>query len=329
MLTILHISDIHFGPPYVPYVGEAVIRAAHELPADVIVASGDFTQRAKRAEYAAAREFLDRLPPLPLVVVPGNHDVPLYRVVERVFAPYALYQEYISPDLDTIHHLDNAVIVALNSTAPLRAITNGRISSRQLQFCADAFRDVPAGMARIVVAHHHFAPAPDYEGGQVMPQAKRAIDCFSELGVELVLGGHLHRAYIGNSLDVYPGRDREHGLIIVQSGTSTSRRGRAREREKNSLNFIRVGEDRVRITHYMYFDELLGFAPVSRHLFPRPGRRFIAELSNEIEEGVALSRAIGVPHPPDIVPALRRFTTDAADAADAAGAGRRGGVEGT
>jgi 3',5'-cyclic AMP phosphodiesterase CpdA len=310
MLTIFHISDIHFGSPYVPHVGESVIRAARELPIDVIVASGDFTQRAKRSEYAAAREFLDRLPRLPLVVVPGNHDVPLYRVFERIFSPYDLYREYISPDLDTVHRLDNAVIVALNSTAPLRHITNGRISRRQLEFCAEVFRDVPPGVARIVVAHHHFAPAPDYEGGEVMPQAKRAMDCFAELGVELVLGGHLHRAYIGNSLDVYPGRDRDRGLIIAQSGTTTSRRGRAREREKNSLNFIRMGEDRVRVTHYMYFDELLGFAPVSRHLFPRPGRRFIAELAGEIEEGVALSRAIGVPRPSEIVPGLSRFGTD-------------------
>jgi hypothetical protein len=130
-----------------------------------------------------------------------------------------------------------------------------------------------------------------------MPRAKRAIDCFADLGVEMVLGGHLHRAYIGNSLDLYPGRDREHGIIIVQSGTTTSRRGRAREREKNSLNLIRVGEDRVRITHYMYFDELLGFAPVSRHLFPRPGRRFIADRPARSEEGIALSRPIGVPDP--------------------------------
>jgi 3',5'-cyclic AMP phosphodiesterase CpdA len=304
MLTILHISDLHFGPPYVPHVGEAVLRAAAELPADVIVASGDFTQRAKREQYAAAREFLDRLPALPTVVVPGNHDVPVYRIFERVFAPYRLYSEYISKDLDTVYRLENAVIVALNSTKPLRAITNGRIDNWQLEFCARAFDGVAPGTARIVVAHHHFAPAPDYEGGQVMPRARRAIDRFADLGVEMVLGGHLHRSYIGNSLDVYPGRDREHGMIIVQSGTTTSRRGRVREHEKNSLNLIRVGEDRVRITHYMYFDELLGFAPISRHLFPRPGRRFIAERDGDVEEGIALSRPIGVPHPAELVPGL-------------------------
>jgi 3',5'-cyclic AMP phosphodiesterase CpdA len=305
MLTILHISDLHFGSPYVPHVGESVLRAALELNADLIVASGDFTQRARREQFAEARAFLDRLPPAPVIVVPGNHDVPLYRIFERVFSPYALYCEYISPELDTVHRLDSAVIVALNSTAPLRAITNGRISADQLAFCRRAFEDVPAGIARIVVAHHHFAPAPDYEGGEVMPKAKRAMDCFAELGVEMVLGGHLHRAYVGNSLDLYPGQNREYGLIVVQSGTTTSRRGRAREREKNSLNLIRVTEDRVRVTHYMYFDELLGFAPVSRHLFPRPGRRFIAEIAGEVEEGIALSRPIGVPQPAELVPGLR------------------------
>jgi hypothetical protein len=196
-----------------------------------------------------------------------------------------------------VYHVNNGVIVALNSTSPLRAITNGRLDSHQLEFCARAFENVPPGVSRIVVTHHHLAPAPDYEGGQVMPRAKRAMDCFSELGVEVVLGGHLHRAYIGNSLDVYPGRDREHGIIIIQSGTTTSRRGRAREREKNTLNLVRIGADRIRITHYMYFDELFGFAPISRHVFPRPGRRYLADPAAEPEEGIALASPVGVPAP--------------------------------
>ncbi|HEY8469235.1 MAG TPA: metallophosphoesterase family protein [Longimicrobiales bacterium] len=286
MLTLLHASDLHFGPHYLPRVGEAMLRAVEALAPDVIVISGDFTQRAKRSQYAAAAEFLARLPPVPRVVVPGNHDVPLYRVAERLLQPYRLYREYISPELDSVLRVDGAVIVALNSTAPLRAITNGRIDRAQIEFCADAFRAAPPTAARIVVAHHHLAPAPDYERSQVMPGAKRAIDAFTALRVELVLGGHLHRAYIGNSLDVYPGRDRDHGIIIVQCGTTTSRRGRAREREKNSLNLIRIGEDVIRITHFMYFDEDAGFAPVSRHVFPRAGRRHFHDAA---ARGAALS----------------------------------------
>jgi len=280
-MNILQISDVHFGPYYVPEAGEALLRAVQELESDIIIVSGDFTQRAKREQFAEARKFLDRLPDRPTVVTPGNHDVPLYRVFERLFKPYDLYREYISKDLDMVLQSEQAVIVALNSTKPLQAVVNGRIARWQLQFAADAFRDAPPDALRIVVAHHHFAPAPDYEGGQVMPKAKRAIDCFTDLKVDMVIGGHLHRAYIGNSLDVYPGEDRDHGIIIVQSGTSTSRRGRAREREKNSFNHIRVAEGVVRITHYMYFSDLDGFAPVSRHLFPRAGTHYLREVLGE------------------------------------------------
>ncbi|MDX1673446.1 MAG: metallophosphoesterase family protein [Longimicrobiales bacterium] len=269
MMTILHVSDLHFGPPYVPRVGAALQRAAHALDPDLVVASGDFTQRAKPEEFEEAAEYLDALPDTPQVVIPGNHDVPLYRVVERIFSPYKWYRKYIAEELDQVVRTDDAVVVALNSTAPLRHITNGRISPSQLDFCREAFEGVGEDAVRIVVAHHHFAPAPDYEGGQVMPRAKRAIDAFTRLEVDLVLGGHLHRAYIGNSLDLYPGSDRDHGIIVVQSGTTTSRRGRVREREKNSFNLIRVTEEVIRITHYMYFEDTDGFASVSRHIFPR------------------------------------------------------------
>jgi 3',5'-cyclic AMP phosphodiesterase CpdA len=275
MLTLLHVSDLHFGPPYLPQVGEAALRKVPLLQPDIIVASGDFTQRAKREQFAAAREFLDRLPDVPKVVVPGNHDVPLYRVRERLTNPLGLYCEYISPELNYVVQVNGAVIVALDSTSPRRAVTNGRIHLEQLEFCRNALMETPPGMAKIVVAHHHFAPAPDYENDQIMPHAKRAMDCFVTLGVDLILGGHLHRAYIGNSLDIYPGGRTAHGIIIAQCGTTTSRRGRARERERNSFNLVKIGDEMLRITHYMYFDDVGEFGPVSRHIFPRAGKRFV------------------------------------------------------
>jgi 3',5'-cyclic AMP phosphodiesterase CpdA len=278
VLTILHISDLHFGPPYVPAVGQALVRSAEQLKADVIVASGDFTQRAKVGQFATARAWLDLLPQVPLIVVPGNHDLPLYRVFERVFRPYGNYRRYISNELDSVLARDDAVIVALNTTAPLTAITNGRIRAEQLDFCARAFQQAPAGAVKIVVAHHHFAPAPDYDNeDDVMRGAKRALDRFSSWEVDLILGGHLHRAYIGNSLDVYPSHDRSSGIIIAQCGTSTSRRGRAREREKNSFNLVRVAADTIHIMQYMYFSETDGFAPVGSHVFPRRPRHFLSD----------------------------------------------------
>jgi 3',5'-cyclic AMP phosphodiesterase CpdA len=273
MFTILHISDLHFGPAFVPHVAEALLTIAPTLSPSAIVASGDFTQRAKPQQFADARAFLDRLPKVPLVVTPGNHDVPLYRIFERIFEPYKNYREHISSDLDITIKVDNVVFVALNSAAPHSAITNGRISESQLDFCEQSLVGADGAM-KVVVAHHHFAPAPGFDKEPAMPKAKRAMDRFIRLGVDMVLGGHLHRAYIGNSLDVYTGPDREQGLIIVQCGTTTSRRGRGREREKNTFNFIQFDDRVIDITHYMYFSEIDSFAPLSNHRFPRSGKYF-------------------------------------------------------
>jgi 3',5'-cyclic AMP phosphodiesterase CpdA len=240
----------------------------------VIVVSGDLTQRAKPEQFIKAKGFINQLPAAPRVIVPGNHDVPLYRVAERMARPHQCYQQHIQEELNHVVKVDGAVFVALDSTSPRRAISNGRVHVEQLDFCADAFRDANPDDAKIIVAHHHFAPAPDYERDQTMPKARRAMNHFIELGVDLILGGHLHRAYIGNSLDFYPGNVRDRGTIIVQCGTTTSRRGRGREREKNSFNLIRIGSKTVDITHYLYFDSDEEFAPLSRHEFPRPGKRF-------------------------------------------------------
>lgn len=277
MLTLLHISDLHFGPLYHPEIGESLQTIAATLDPDIIVASGDFTQRAREEQFRDARAYLDRLPPVPLVVTPGNHDVPLYRIRERLFSPHRLYKRYISEELDTVTEVPGAIIVALNSTAPHSAITNGRVHARQLEFARRAFAGTPPEVQRILVAHHHFAPPPDFEGGDAMPKAKRALDAFTAMRVDVILGGHLHRAYIGSSLDVYSGADREHGITIVQSGTTTSRRGRAREREKNSFNVLRLDGRLIRVAHYMYFDDADSFVPISRHVFYRGGRPVFVE----------------------------------------------------
>lgn len=274
MPKILHISDLHFGPHYVPEAGEALQAIAPALDADAIVISGDFTQRAKRQQFEHARRFVDRLPKVPMLLIPGNHDVPLYRVAERWFRPHDLYCELISPELNPVLALDNLVLVGIDSTSPRRAISNGRVHQDQLERCAQIFAEVPAQTMRIVVAHHHFAPCPDYIHDRTMPKARRAIDSFVDQGVEMILGGHLHRSYIGNSLDFFPGNHRDRGIAIVQCGTTTSSRGRGRERNENTFNLIDIGPQLLTVIHYLYFEKLGKFAPISQHLFPRMGRPF-------------------------------------------------------
>ncbi|HIF34032.1 MAG TPA: 3',5'-cyclic-nucleotide phosphodiesterase [Planctomycetaceae bacterium] len=272
MLTVLHISDLHFGPPYREQIGEKLLELTPQLRPDVIVISGDFTQRAKDEQFREASEFIKRLPDVPQVVVPGNHDVPLYRVAERFRNPHGLYQQHIHPELNHVVTVDGAMFVALDSTAPRTAITNGRIRQDQLEFCCDWFAGAEAGAARIVVAHHPFASAPDYAHDARMPRLKSVLQRFTELGVDMILGGHLHRAYIGNSLDVIE-TDHDRSILIVQSGTSTSRRGRARETNKNSFNLITIDSDHIDVEHHIYLDDTERFEPASQHRFPRFGKR--------------------------------------------------------
>ncbi|MDB4285649.1 metallophosphoesterase [bacterium] len=269
---ILHISDLHFGPPFVPIVAEDLLRTIPSLAPDAIVVSGDLTQRAKRHQFEEARQFFERLSDFPMLVIPGNHDVALWRIFERLFKPHALYCEIIWPDLNPVLRVGNVVLVGLDSTAPRRSITNGRIFPRQLRQCEETLAALPDGLTRIVVAHHHFAPGHDPVWDVAMPGAWRAIDCFVEHKVEMIMGGHLHRSYIGSSLDFFPGHHRDRGVIIVQCGTTTSNRGKGREHDENTFNLIDVESETFTVTHYMNYERVGEFAPLSKHIFPRQGR---------------------------------------------------------
>lgn len=272
MTKILHLSDLHFGKHFLPSVGEVMQAQVETLSPDIIAISGDFTHRAKPAEFEAAREFLHRLPPLPRVIVPGNHDVPLYRIWERLLHPHALYRYYLADTLDSALYVDDAVFVGLDSTAPFRAVKNGRLSRKQLTFCEHTFAAVPEDKLRVVVMHHHLVPAPTFQRTRPMPGAKRVLEAFTRMRVDVVLAGHLHRAYVGHSLDVYAGENRDHGIIIVQCGTTTSRRGRGLEREKNSFNLITLSDTSILVVHYHYNEHIAIFEPVSRHEFKRRPR---------------------------------------------------------
>jgi 3',5'-cyclic AMP phosphodiesterase CpdA len=297
MLTILHGSDLHFGKAFDPGVADVFRAAVKEVDPDLLVLSGDFTQRAKVREYQEAKEYLGTLPDVPTVVTPGNHDVPLYRVWERLFAPLRNYRQYISQELDKVTVIDGAVVVALNSTAPHRAIVNGYLQDRQLLFAGEALRNGPADAVKIVVIHHHLAPAPDYESDQLLTGYQRCLDAFEKMGVELILGGHLHRSYVADSRDVRfgnPPRDSARnsavdpgrgGIVIAHAGTTTSRRGRAREKKKNSFNLIRISGDWMEIVHRLFHTREGEFLPVAKHIFPRRGRGFLASDTVTLDQG--------------------------------------------
>ncbi|HSG08420.1 MAG TPA: metallophosphoesterase [Longimicrobiales bacterium] len=258
-MVILHGSDFQVGKPYRPRVGQAFLELSRALDPDLVVIAGDLTQRAKAGQYRVVRSLMDALGSVPVVVTPGNHDVPLYRFWERLFAPYANWRRFVGPELDTVTHLDGATVVALNSSAPRRAIVGGRVDASQVAFARSAFLDAEPDDARILVVHHHFVPTDDGEGGRPLPKAAGLLMEFEEMGVELILGGHVHQTHLRTSRDLIRGAGA--GIPIVACGTTASSRGRGPEAGLNTLNVIALGADGVEVVSHRFDPERGGFIP--------------------------------------------------------------------
>ena len=259
MLTILHGSDVHFGKPHRPNVSAAFLDLARKVTPDVIVLAGDFTQRAKVRQYEQARAFLRQLQDVPVVVTPGNHDIPLYRIHERLFMPFRNYRAFISEEMDTVTRVGGAVFVALNSADPHRSIVNGRIADHQLRFLARVFQETFDEDVRILVMHHALASPLDGGSDATIPGSGALLDRFRELGVDLVLSGHLHRGFVTRSSEVRPDH-RDHGdIAIVHSGTAASSRGREAERGENSVNVLRVGAREIEVISHWFENDEAGF----------------------------------------------------------------------
>jgi 3',5'-cyclic AMP phosphodiesterase CpdA len=268
MLTILQGSDVHFGRLYDPRAGEYFAEATNRIDPDILVLAGDFSQRAKPAEYAAARAFMDRVGGRPLVVTPGNHDVALYRVWERLAYPFRNYRRYISRDLDTFLRVRGACFVSLNSAAPRRAIVNGRLDDGQMEFAAQVFQEEPNDGLRVVVTHHSLTAPPDGGKEAHLPRSQEWLDAFGGLGVEMVLSGHLHRAFVVRTSGGATA-SRSGGIVLTHSGTATSSRGRRGERGCNSFNVIEVDRDSIVVTRHLREAGGGGFDPTWRESFRR------------------------------------------------------------
>lgn len=268
-LKILHGSDLQVGKPFRPRAAEAFRRLAFEVEPHLIVVSGDLTQRAKQREFRAAWEFLQRLPTVPLVVTLGNHDVPLYRIWERILLPYWHWSREIPRDRDSVARVAGAMIIGLNSASPLRAVVNGRITNRQLAFARRNFEEAAPGGVRVLVIHHPLIVPPGGEFGAPLPGARRILRQIEDMEVDLVLGGHLHVTHLATSRDLIPGEDA--GVPLITAGTTTSRRGRGHEIRRNSTNVIEVLDDRVNVTPYYFESRGTAFEPGEMISLARPG----------------------------------------------------------
>ncbi len=238
MSRIAHLSDIHFGA-HDPIIVEATLDWIDAHKPDLVIISGDLTQRAKVEQFRQASDYLDRLRATgcPTLVVPGNHDVPLYDVVRRFAAPLDRYKRYIQNDLCPWFENDEVAVLGIN-TARSFTIKDGRVNHEQIDLLRKQFASVSIGKTRILVTHHPLFAMPIVDEGALSEAVGRhrdAIAAVADAGVHLALAGHFHRTYAEAAIKMV---DTAGSVLVVQAGTATSTR--LRNDELQSFNWIHV-----------------------------------------------------------------------------------------
>ena len=261
MRTVVHLSDLHFGKVD-PALLDPLAEAVSALAPDVVVVSGDLTQRARTAQFLEARAFLARLP-RPQIVVPGNHDVPLHNVVHRLLRPLEKFQRHIEPSLSP-SFIDAEIAVLGMNTARSLVLKNGRVNAAQLESMREAFARVHDEVIKVVVTHHPFDVPPQIGSGERVGRAKTAMTMFAQCGVDVLLAGHLHTSRTAGTGDRYALSGYE--ALVVSAGTAASTRGRG---EANSFNVLRLRKQRVEVERFEWVAARRRFVPGLQEVFER------------------------------------------------------------
>jgi 3',5'-cyclic AMP phosphodiesterase CpdA len=231
--VILHISDPHFGTEREPVV-EALLTCALELKPDLLVVSGDITQRARAAQFARAASFVRRLGAPHVLAIPGNHDVPLFNVAARALSPYAQYRRFFGDDLEPRFAASDCLVLGVKTTRRYRHV-DGEVSDAQCQRVAEELRRATPAQLRVVVVHQPLAVARTSEQKNVAHGRDQAVSAWADAGADLVLSGHVHLPFV---LPFHEAFALKRPMWAISAGTAVS--SRVRFDAGNSINVIRT-----------------------------------------------------------------------------------------
>jgi 3',5'-cyclic AMP phosphodiesterase CpdA len=242
---ILHLSDLHFGPPLVPSTVAGVFDLVERTRPDLVVLAGGLTESARRWQFQQAQEFAASLELLaPVLAVPGDRDVPRGRFWERIFDPFGSFRRDFLPELEPVFHDDELFVVGLNSAHGFTS-SHGRIGRASLRRAVERLQEVAQvdGLCRVAVVHHPLTVPASFHGQRPLRRARQTVRQLESCGVEVVLSGHVHHFHAGALRSFYPELERE--ILVLHAGTATSNRGEPPESGLNSCVLLEVTGDLI------------------------------------------------------------------------------------
>jgi 3',5'-cyclic AMP phosphodiesterase CpdA len=270
LARFLHISDLHVGSYEEPQVEQSVAALVERIGPELVVASGDLTHRGRREQHARAAAFLRSLGP-PLLVIPGNHDLP-YTFPARFTRPFVEFERHWETT-EPVYRSDALLVVGLNSVRPWRHQSGG-VRDAQLRRTAELLADAPDGALRVVALHHHLIGAPWRSRKRPVARRTHVLAALVDAGAELIVAGHIHQAAVSerHEFEVVSGPIRG-ATVAVAPGLGQprpKRRGEAR-----GVHVYEATQDSLTVETHVWRDDDWGLTAVRR--FPRGREPLVTE----------------------------------------------------
>jgi len=268
-IRILHVSDLHFGRNDNPEPIEALARLIEDVRPELVIASGDLTHRGLRSQHERAAAFLRGLN-LPLLTIPGNHDIP-YTFPQRFVSPWQEFERQWG-ETEPVYRAESVVVVGLNSVRPWRH-QSGRLLPEQIERAGELLRQAPEGALRVVTFHHHLLGAPWRSRKKPVANRNVVLGRLVDAGADLILAGHIHQSTIAERREFElstPGGER---AVVVSIAPGFGQPRPNRRGEARGLHVYDVGDEALRSLTYIWRDDGWGLTAV--RTFPR-GREPLA-----------------------------------------------------
>jgi 3',5'-cyclic AMP phosphodiesterase CpdA len=262
---ILHVSDLHFGArkAHSEQTAQAgLVELVQEFAPALVIASGDLTHRGTREQYDLAARFLHSLD-APLLVVPGNHDIPC-TFPARFTRPWREFERHWETT-EPLFAGNDVHVVGLNSVRPWHHQSGG-LRDEQLHEAARRLRTAQPGALRVVALHHQLANAPWRTRKRPLAKRSHVLARLADAGVDLIVGGHVHQASIAERHEFAVLLDGSRCVVVATApGFDRPRPGRLGEAQ--GFNVYTAEPDSVRIETYVWRDG--DWTPTGERVFPR------------------------------------------------------------